>query len=269
MSQRLALAAVLGASLMLSAPARADLPEVAFGPVFEALCDDLRKSSDCAGCVCNPITSSSPTDNNNPEIAHGILVKLESKPDSDPFKTRFFVAIGSDKKLRNAGLIHKADATSEFPVYPELEWKKVEQFNDQCLACDHENVGLVHIFDLVIKDVTMFQNEIYESFEKHTTLNLLLTCFGAPEATCYSTPLGMSERTDRMSMAPGDKGKKGKTESWSRTWKIGGRNKMQVVLGPLTGNLAGAMKKAGLEKDRNEFHFGDIPTRAFTGKADR
>ena len=123
----------------------------------------------------------------------------------------------------------------------------------------------MHLFDLNLKSTRAYQDESYQMFEERNELGALLTCFGAP-MVCYGTPLALSTVTDQPPMAPGDKGKKGKKESWSRTWKIGGRNKMQVVLGPITGNAAKAAK-AVMDTDPKEFHFGEVPSRAHTVRA--
>lgn len=255
--------ALLGSTLLLAASARADLPEVAFGPSFEKLCGELRAATSCDECACSALTSSIGPD--SAEVPYAVLVKLESKPGSDPVKTRFAVAVGNKDGLKHAGVIHETTSTTENTTYIDVEVKKMQTFDDTCLKCDHEGVGLVHLFDLGLKSIRMYQDESYQMFEEKTEVGALLTCFGSPMA-CYGTPLSMSVVTDEPPMAPGDKGKKGVKVTWSRTWKIGGKNKMQVVLGPLTGNGAKTAKGI-IDTDPNEFHFGEIPTRTHSVKA--
>lgn len=256
-------AALLSPILFIGMAARADLPEVAFGPSFDKLCGEIRAATSCDDCACSPLTSSIGPD--SADVPYAVLVKLESKPGSDPVKTRFTVAVGNKDGLKHAGVIHETDSTGENTTYVDVEVKKMQTFDDTCLRCDHEGVGLVHIFDLVLKSNRMYQDEGYQMHDEKGELGVLLTCFGTPMA-CYGTPLSMSLVTDQPPMAPGDKGKKGVKVTWSRTWKIGGRNKMQVVLGPLTGNGAKTAKGI-IDTDPNDFHFGEIPTRTHSVKA--
>lgn len=239
------------------APVRADLPEVAFGAPFEQFCAEARTATTCEDCVCSAVTSTI-----GPETAavpYAVLVKLESKPGTDPFKVRYAMGVGDKNGLKFAGVVHETESSTESTTYIEVEVKKGGTFDDTCLTCDHQGVGLVHLFDLVLKSSRMYQDETHQMYDERVELGALLTCFGTP-TVCYGTPLGMSMVTDQPPMAPGDKGKKGKKETWSRTWKIGGHNKMQVVLGNLTGNAASAAKKF-VDQDPREFHFGEIPTR--------
>lgn len=255
--------ALVGSALFLTASARADLPEVAFGPSFDKLCGELRAATSCDECACSPVTSSIGPE--TADVPYAVLVKLESKPGAEPVKTRFAVAVGNKDGLKHAGVIHETDSTAENTTYIDVEVKKMQTFDDTCLKCDHEGVGLVHIFDLALKSTRMYQDESYQMFEERGEYGVLMTCFGSPMA-CYGTALSMSLVTDEPPMAPGDKGKKGKKVTWSRTWKIGGKNKMQVVLGPLTGNGSSTVKGT-IDTDPNEFHFGEIPTRTHSVKA--
>lgn len=261
---RLLSTALFGSTVLLGTAARADLPEVAFGPTFDALCAEIRTATSCDECTCSPLTSTIGPD--SAEVPYAVLVKVESKAGAaEPIKTRFTVALGSKTGLKHAGVIHETDSTTENTTYIDVELKRGQTFDDTCLKCDHEGVGLVHIFDLALKSTRMYQDESYQMHEEKGELGALLTCFGSPMA-CYGTPLSMSLVTDQPPMAPGDKGKKGVKMSWARTWKIGGHNKMQVVLGKLTGNAASAAKDV-VDTAPREFHFGEIPGRAGTVKA--
>lgn len=257
---------------LLSSSARADLPEVAFGPVFDALCSDLKASSECSDCTCTPITQSSPDASllgRQPALAHAILVKLENTPVGDtPHRLRYFVALGSDQKLFNGGELERVDSTSESAVYTTLEVEKAIQFDDTCLRCDHEGVGLVHIFDVTLAR-TSLSTEDGATWETQAKTRLLVTCFGQDDAMCYATPLGMTQQKNRPSMDPADKGERGKLESFARGWKIGGRDKMQIVLTPWSGNLAKSLADTSYVTEPREFHFGDVPGRASTMKLSR
>jgi len=259
---RLLSATLLAPTLFFGVSARADLPEVAFGPTFDALCGEIRAAAACEDCTCSPVTASfGPDTATTPYL---VVVKAESKPGTEPVKTRFTLAAGDKNGLKHVGVIHQTDSTSENTTYVDIEVKKSQTFDDTCLKCDHEGVGQVHLLDVVLKSSRMYQDEDYLMNDEKTELNVLISCFGAPTA-CYGTGLGMSVVTDILPAAPGDKGKKGVKISSSRTWKMGGRNKMQVVLGPLTGNGAKAAKDA-LDTDSREFHFAELPTRKATAK---
>lgn len=257
----------LSALALLAPAARADLPEAAFGPVFERFCDDLKKVADCSDCTCSPITSSSASRDTlgaDPDFAHAILVKLETPAGVSPGKVRFHLAIGSDSRLTNGGEFFRGDFTDEAPRYVDIEVKKAEQVLDVCLKCDHENAGLVHLFDVVLKSNQASQSEDYAFWEEHEHISVLLTCMKETQPNCFGTLLGSSSQRIRPPMAPGDKGEKGKKETTSRTWKLGGRNKLQIVLSPFTGHKAKDIN-AMVKSEPSSFNFMDLPQRAKSG----
>lgn len=265
------------AALIIAAPARADLPEVAFGPVFEQLCDDLRKASDCTDCRCQPVTST-PLDgvpaDADPDLAHAFIVKLESPPPEvgpgEPFthKVRFHLAVGSDRRLEPAGLLLGRDSTPENIAYLDVELRRLTRFHDLCLKCDHENAGLVHLLHVTLKEQRLEDRENFEVWELNHDRDVLVACYKKESLDCFSTPLGETKQENRQPQAPGDKGVKGRKQSWSRTWKIGGRNQMEVVLGPVKGNLA-KEAKAALGDDASTFNFTDLPIRKSATKLAR
>ena len=244
-------------TFLLVGPARADLPEVAFGPIFERLCADIRTKTSCDDCECTPLTSS--IDANHDTSPYAILVRLTSKPGAEVYKERFHLAVGSRTALKDVGAILHTEGSDGNTPAVDVDVHKTDTFDDTCLRCDHEGVGLVHIFDVTLKQSRTGQDEQHDLTEKRSEARALLTCFGAP-MECYGMPLGVSKQTDRLSTSPGDKGKKGKKESWSRTWKIGGHNKMQIVFGAPTGNAAKDAKLL-FDTESRELHFGEIPHR--------
>jgi len=253
-----------------SLPARADLPPVVFSDAFKALCTELRAAADCADCGCDAMTSTSAdgiAPGTQPDFAYAVIVRLQSPSDkvtpesTATFKTRFFIAYGSDAGLKNGGLLHSGDATNDAVSFTDIDVKKSFQFSDICLSCDHQNAGLVHLFDVVLKHTRIDERDNYERWETTTDEHMLVACYRRDDNMCFATRLGVTEQTSRQPQAPGDRPKPGKKQSWSRSWKIGGRAKMQLVLGTITGNKAAEIKKSDIGQDPSAFNFTDLPIR--------
>jgi hypothetical protein len=254
----------LGALWFSLGPARADLPEVAFGPSFDAVCAELKNASDCEDCSCTARTASFA---DSTETPYAVLVELKSPDGATPFKYRYAIAAGSSAGLKPAGFIYRREFSGDEAGQCEVEFRKTQSFDDTCLKCDHEGVGPVHIFDLIMKTTRSYQEEdSIQMYDEVVEVGGLVTCFGSPVA-CYSTPLSMSTVVNEPPMAPGDKGKKGRKKSWSRTWKIGGRDKMEIVLGALQGNAAKDVESF-IDEAPRAFNFGDIPTRKSSTRAE-
>jgi|GEM_PF-3102152 len=266
----LRLGAVFASTIALATTAHAELPSGVSKDAFATACGELKAAAACDECECEVVTTTDgPTIDREtqPVIAYAMVVKVSTPAAAvtpgrtAPFISRLYMVVGSASELHNAGLLVNGDSAGGDVVYLELNKVKPSQFNDVCLVCDHENAGLVHVFDLTIEKTAIAEREDYEHWKTVEEMHELVTCFGPAGPQCFATPLGGSTITQREPQAPGDKPKPGKKSSWKRSWKIGGHNKMQVVLGPISGNLAAKTKKDAIGTDGNAFNFTDLPGR--------
>jgi hypothetical protein len=269
--RHLALSALLASIGVSDTNARADVPSGISEEAFTKACGVLKAAASCEECECKAVatTDSGDVDRETwPEMAYALVVKVATPlanvtPErTAPFVARHYMLVGSASKLQNAGLLVNANGAPAETVYVEVKAVKTSQFNDVCLTCDHENAGLVHLFDLVMERTSIVERDSQEQWETVDETRALVACFGRTTPHCFATPLGLRTHTQRQPQAPGDKPKTGKRSTWKRGWKIGGHNKMQVVLGPIRGNLAGKTKKGAIGTDANAFNFADLQLRA-------
>lgn len=240
-------AALLAAGAVLSAalPARADVPAWVDGPVFKQQCADLRATLGCPACRCEAVTQTPPGsfEITATDYLAGLLVELEGEAASGQPVHQVRAILGHDKQLYDGGAI--LDLTRLAGPSARAQWhiERSKQLYDMCPgACEHDAVGAIHAFELEVSVVTAKPGHLDTVLEHRA--RRLTACFERDKApVCVTLPLGavdtevVTPRAQAKGKAGAGKERRSRKGDWSRTWDMGGKAGMQLIVSVPKGKL--------------------------------
>ena len=258
---------------LIAPAASADVPAWVDGPSFRAFCDTLREKTACPGCSCEALTQSPPTAglDGASGFGTGLVVRLAgAQADGQLNFDQLRVALGSEGKLVDAGVIGEASYPADGRTYGAVEVLESAQRVDMCPGmCPHEPVGMAHVFEVRTSWTT--PDDARPDRGDIRTTTELVACFAPDEKTpgCWLTPIGAGTGTWQYDLTGEGNEKRRDKATWSRSYRLSPSGEVTLTLGKPKGKLPAELATKAMAALPTRLHLRDLLTRPGTRPAAR